>query len=367
MPDFSPLLRRGAGAGVALALLTSGIAEAARSAVPASSNKRIYACVTADFHTLRLGSRTAKCGRGEQKISWAVQGPRGKSGARGAKGDTGDAGTPGVKGDAGQAGAKGDAGPRGGGATGATGPAGPSGPAGPQGVTGPTGGQGVTGPTGAQGELGPTGPTGLQGPIGETGPTGAQGELGPTGPTGVTGPTGQTGPTGATGAIGDTIVTATTVGQARTTNLGLPANATVLPLNGSSGEAISLPLGAGAAALPAGRLFPAQVLSRRTVFWDLRATLVLSQAYNLIGTTVSLHAQVVRVDQNGLGTSPTGNACTFAPALTGVLATGTISTADCTVAAEIDAGDLAFTQITASATGIQLTNTIDFDSTVTLH
>jgi hypothetical protein len=60
----------------------------ARKADPASGGK-LYACVTAAFHTLNLSSAGATCPNGQQKISWNVTGERGPKGARGPKGTTG--------------------------------------------------------------------------------------------------------------------------------------------------------------------------------------------------------------------------------------------------------------------------------------
>lgn len=45
---------------------------------------------------------------------------------------------------------------------------------------------------------------------------------------------------------------------------------------------------------------------------------------------------------------------------------GTLVTADCPLSATIDAGDLAYTQISATAVGLSLVNTVDFEATVGL-
>jgi BclA C-terminal domain/Collagen triple helix repeat (20 copies) len=107
--------------------------EAALKAHSASGG-RLYACVTAAFHTLNLSSASATCPNGQQKISWNVKGERGPKGARGLKGNTGATG-----------------------ATGATGDTGATGAPGPKGDTGATGAQGAKGDTGATGATGPPG------------------------------------------------------------------------------------------------------------------------------------------------------------------------------------------------------------------
>ncbi len=118
---------------------TGGLAGKADSA----SGGKLYACVTARFHTLNLSSASATCPNGQQKISWNVKGERGPKGARGPKGTTGPQGSTGATGATGTQGPKGDTG-----ATGAQGPKGPPGPPGPGGLVGAPGPQGVPGPAG---------------------------------------------------------------------------------------------------------------------------------------------------------------------------------------------------------------------------
>jgi hypothetical protein len=122
---------------------TGGLAGRAASA----SGGKVYACVTTLFHTLNLSSASATCPNGQQKISWNVQGERGRRGARGPQGNTGPQGLRGSTGATG--------------ATGSQGPKGDTGATGPQGPTGDTGATGQQGPQGIQGPVGPsTGPAG---------------------------------------------------------------------------------------------------------------------------------------------------------------------------------------------------------------
>jgi Collagen triple helix repeat (20 copies) len=98
-------------AGAAAAALAAG-AVPAIAAVTASP-VTYYACVTKSTGVMKVVSASAKCGSGQYKISWNMQGPAGQRGATGPRGAAGP--------------------------TGATGPAGPRGPAGPTGPTGPAG------------------------------------------------------------------------------------------------------------------------------------------------------------------------------------------------------------------------------------
>ncbi|PGT67183.1 hypothetical protein COD14_19895 [Bacillus cereus] len=145
------------------------------------------------------------------KGATGIQGPQGLpgiQGPRGPKGDPGEQGARGLEGLQGEPGIQGPRGPKGEpGDPGARGPRGYQGEQGDPGSRGLQGLQGDTGPTGATGDTGPTGATGDTGPTGatgDTGPTGATGDTGPTGAIGDTGPTGATGDTGPTGATGDT-------------------------------------------------------------------------------------------------------------------------------------------------------------------
>jgi hypothetical protein len=115
---------------VALPLvLAAGAALAAERAPDRRATGVINACVKKPGGRVRVVSGPAQCRRGEQAVSWNVQGPEGPRGATGPAGPAGPAGAPGADGARGPTGAAGPAGP-----------AGPTGPAGPQGAPG----QGVT-------------------------------------------------------------------------------------------------------------------------------------------------------------------------------------------------------------------------------
>lgn len=111
---------------VALPLvLATGAALAAQRSPERRANGVINACVKKQSGRVRVVSGAGQCRRGEQPVSWNIQGPAGPRGTAGASGATGP------EGPAGPAGAPGARG-----TTGAAGPTGPTGPAGPQGVPG---------------------------------------------------------------------------------------------------------------------------------------------------------------------------------------------------------------------------------------
>jgi hypothetical protein len=119
-------------AGAVLVAAGASYAAAGGLATDASASHRLYACVQVGGETgeLSLSTASATCPNGGQKISWNVQGRRGRrgiTGARGAagsRGATGTRGVPGPKGDTGARGVQGPPGPKG--DTGAQGPPGPS-------------------------------------------------------------------------------------------------------------------------------------------------------------------------------------------------------------------------------------------------
>jgi len=277
-------------------------AGAARSARPPA---RLYACVTGDFHTLNLTTRGARCPDGQAKIAWNVRGVRGPAGRRGKAG--------------------------------AAGPHGDTGPAGPQGERGPAGPQGATGATGPQGPQGDTGPQGADGAPGAPGAAGADGAPGAA---------------GATGPAGPSMFTSSSPATLTTVAGGLAGTATFLPLSGARESAATA--NAGSPPFAAEQIVPDDV-----TVTSLRLEGRLTGALSLVGTTVTVQAQLLR---NG---SPTVLTCTATPSLTGVLAIDTAFSASCTgFSLALTAGDLATVQVEATATGVSLIDTVAADVAV---
>ena len=93
--------------GMVIAGVSVGGYVVARS--PAST-KTLAACVEADGTMHLKTPSTAKCPKGQKKVTWNVKGPRGATGAQGAPGEDGTDGVNGVDGSPGADGAKGDTG-----------------------------------------------------------------------------------------------------------------------------------------------------------------------------------------------------------------------------------------------------------------
>jgi len=320
---------------------------------------------------MRGCSSGCRCGHREERCVFYQPPKNGATGPTGATGVTGPTGVTGATGPTGFTGPTGETGPTGNtGPTGETGPTGNTGATGPTGETGPTGNTGNTGntgPTGATGVTGPTGETGATGSTGETGATGSTGETGATGPTGetgatgpagtigATGETGATGPAGADGTVGSTGETGATgpTGQGvtgATGPAGLGGAGAIIPF--SSGLPTDITLGltvtgfaliafgdnfspnqafppAGPISLVGGAGVPfnmAPSFPRDGTITDLNAYFSLTTAQTLVGTTVTVHAQLWRstLFSNDFFPVP-GTDIALAPAYTGVVAVGTLA------------------------------------------
>ena len=253
--------------------------------------------------------------------------------------------------------------------TGATGPTGPTGPMGLQGNTGATGPTGATGATGPIGATGANGVTGNTGPIGATGPTGANGSTGPTGATGATGATGPTGPTGATGNTGATgidgssaiipyasgnPVTLTTIAGGL---IGVPAFIGM----GSSASGVTISGGVIDLTNAAGTLTNfAFSMPRDGTITSISAFFSTTLALSLIGSTVTIQATLYSSSiPNNTFTAIPGAVVTLAPALTGVLAIGSLSSGTTTgLNIPVTNQTRLLLVFTATASGLSLVNSI---------
>lgn len=236
----------------------------------------------------------------------------------------------------------GPTGPSGGptGPTGATGSIGPTGPTGPQGLAGTTGPTGPTGPQGVQGSVGPTGPQGVQGIQGIPGTAGVDGATGPTGPQGITGATGPTGPQGIQGVTGPTGPT----GPA-----GIAGSSAIIPFSSGipltmttiAGGLVGIPslIGFGASAPSVGVLGATIDLTnaagtltnfafsvpRAGTITALSAFFSTTVALSLVGSSITVQAQLYQsTTPNNIFTPIPGAVVTLAPALTGIIAVGTL-------------------------------------------
>ncbi len=126
---------------ITLALCAALTAALAVGVPAAGAASPVYACTNTKSGSVKAVSSSAKCKKGETKVTLNAPGPKGAAGTEGA--------------------------------------AGPQGPAGPAGPAGAPGLQGVRGETGAPGAAGARGPAGATGPEGEQGSQGVQGQAGP--------------------------------------------------------------------------------------------------------------------------------------------------------------------------------------------
>jgi hypothetical protein len=215
---------------------------------------------------------------------------------------------------------------------------------------------GTQGGPGAQGVTGATGVTGPTGAVGVTGATGATGVTGPTGATGVTGATGATGPTGSQGLQGVTgtngvsmLLSNATSASMATVLGGLNNTSAVLPLAGMVATADTTTISGG---VPANYLGDMQILPVDVTLGSLSVNFVTSQAMTLVGTTLTMSAQLYKVPSGTTTASPVlGFNCTLAPAFTGILSTGTFTSCLATgLTGVFTAGDSGFVVVTPTIT-----------------
>lgn len=229
---------------------------------------------------------------------------------------------------------------------GVPGPQGPQGPQGAQGAPGMQGMIGATGPQGPQGDVGPAGPQG------DSGPAGAQGPAGPQGATGATGATGPQGPSGSGGA-GAIIPISSGVPAQMTTVLGGLNNTSSLIGFGNCANGVTM--SAGTIDLTGSQgtnLNEAFSVPRDGTITSMAAYFSTTQSLTLVGTTITVTAQLYQstTPDNTFVPIP-GAVVTLAPALTGVLAIGTVESGLTTgLSIPVTAGTRILTVITATVT-----------------
>ena len=82
----------------ALALVLAGGAALAGQSTPHRAKGVIFACAQKQGGRLRVVGGAGSCRRGEQPLSWNIQGPQGKRGPSGEAGSQGPAGASGAQG-----------------------------------------------------------------------------------------------------------------------------------------------------------------------------------------------------------------------------------------------------------------------------
>jgi hypothetical protein len=176
------------------------------------------------------------------------------------------------------------------------------------------------------------------------------------------------GATGSTGANGvGMFLSGTSEASVTTIAGGLVGTASVLPLSGYLTSPVNdIPLIGAIPEFPSGGFSGImQTMPTAVTFTNMTATMSNDVALSLIGTTVTIQVQLYKFPSGGGASSPVpGAICTFAPALTGVIATGTQATCSSTISASYAPGDGAFEVVSTTATGLSLINTVDLDVSV---
>ena len=230
--------------------------------------------------------------------------------------------------------------------------------------TGATGATGPAGATGATGPAGPAGPTGPTGPIGPTGPGGgATGPTGPIGPAGATGPAGPTGATGPTGSAGG--------GAIIPFASGIPISMTTI-LGGLTGIPSFVGFGSSAPGLTvlgptidltnaAGTLSNfAFSVPRDGVITSISAFFSTTVALALVGSTITIRAQLFASTTPDNIFSPLPAIVTLAPTLTGLISVGDIFSGISTgLGIPVTAQTRLLLVFYADAAGLSLINTVD--------
>jgi len=222
---------------------------------------------------------------------------------------------------------------------------------------------GSPGPAGPPGATGPAGPTGATGATGATGPQGPGGPQGETGETGETGPQGLTGPAGPAG--GDTMLLSGGPAVLTTVLGGLVGTVNLLPLSGQLTSENSSP---NTPVDDTARWKVTQVVPRATTLTRMAGWFVLRNAMTLIGTTVTVEAQLyLAPSASDTPTAVPGATCTAAPALTGILAVGTTMSCNVTgLSIPVTAESTGYIKVRATAAGLSLVNTVSLNTAVSM-
>jgi BclB C-terminal domain-containing protein len=238
---------------------------------------------------------------------------------------------------------------------------------GDQGATGPAGsGGGSSGSIGATGFTGSTGPTGSPGSPGSPGSTGLTGSTGPSGPSGSVGATGSIGATGSVGATGPS-----SAGAIIPFASGLPVSMTSI-VGGLAGTPAFIGFGTSATGLtelgatidltggPGVDLNMAFSMPMDGTITNIAAYFSTTVALTLVGSTITITAQLYSsTTPDNTFTAIPGAVVTLAPALTGVIALGTISNGITTgLSIPVTSQTRLLMVYSITATGLTLINTV---------
>lgn len=216
----------------------------------------------------------------------------------------------------------------------------------------------------------PKGAIGPQGPIGATGAAGAPGAAGAAGQSGATGPAGMPGATGATGAEGPTGATGATGENGGSASV-LTSNGPMTPttmLGGDPGQVGFLPLSGTLTSAPSVATAVIQTIPRDGQVTSFTGWFYNTSALALIGTTVTLTGKLyVSQDPQTLPQWVFGSTCSAAPALTGIVSIGTITSFTCDgLTIPVTQGSTAYLTVEASSAGVSLANALPLQAAMSL-
>lgn len=110
-----------------------------------------------------------------------------------------------------------------------------------------------------------------------------------------------------------------------------------------------------------------QVVPVNLVFTTLRGRIVNQLALALIGTTISVNATLFHAPAGGAVLVPTALSCVASPALTGIIPIGFVADFNCgAFAIPFSAGDLGYVELSMTAAGVTLINTLTVQAAISL-
>jgi hypothetical protein len=119
---------------------------------------------------------------------------------------------------------------------------------------------------------------------------------------------------------------------------------------------MSGPVNTGTGALSSGLVGVIQWLPAAVTFTKVNAIVSAQGSLPLIGTSLSVRADLYKYTTGGGATAVPGASCTAGP-FSGIIATGDTAQCSATINASFNAGEGAYWHVYATASGISLNNT----------
>jgi BclB C-terminal domain-containing protein len=149
---------------------------------------------------------------------------------------------------------------------------------------------------------------------------------------------------------------------------GLVGTANLLPISGQLQDANGSTLVGGLPSDQAARWNVTQVVPRAMTLTRLTGWFVVRNAMALIGSTISVDAQLyLAPSSSDTPTAVPGAACTAAPALTGIIAVGTTMSCNVTgLSIPVTAESTGYIVVSATAAGLSLINAVSLQTAVSM-